>query len=180
MSNREQCVKWGVEAALEFLEKKQEKEKKSRSDRRLRNTKLLLKNYDLLKAHCQSSIYTVQQAGLTERPIDILDDIDRLDKEMYIESIKRSATRTYIIITHIDEMVRIYQAYCETSPRDEDRRRFRVMRAAYFDHVRMDIICEQEHIERSTYFRDTNEILEKLSALIFGIDGLSDVRQRCD
>jgi hypothetical protein len=173
--NKDQIVKLAVETALDFLNKEQERQAKSRHDRRLRNTKLLLRNYYLLKAHCEKSIYSVQQ--LTERPIDILDDIDRLDKDTYIESIKRSATRTHIILTHIDQMMAFYRIYCEASDKPEDARRYRIIKAVYFDEIRIPDICARENIDESTYYRDSRDSIEKLSALIFGIDGLSVVRK---
>jgi len=52
------------------------------------------------------------------------------------------------------------------------------MDAVYLDELKMADVCEREKIDRSTYFRDINEISKKLSSLIFGIDGLSVMRQR--
>jgi len=175
MTSKEQIAKWAAEATLEYLEKQRLKETKSRADRRLRNTRLLLRNYHLLKAHCERSVYSISQS--TERPIDILDDIDALDRSTYIDAIKRSRTRTQIIINHIDTMMDLYRAYCEKSDKPEDFRRYRILKAVYFDQYTIPAVCEMENIDISTYYRDNRDSIEKLSALIFGIDGLSTVRK---
>ncbi|MDR7869138.1 MAG: hypothetical protein RIN56_20310 [Sporomusaceae bacterium] len=173
--NKEDVARIAVEAALDFIEKRQQKEAKSRADRRLRNTRLLLRNYHLLKAHCDCSVYSIRQSA--ERPIDILDDIDALDRSTYIDAIKRSRTRTQIIIDHIDTMMELYLAYCEKSDKPEDLRRYRILKAVYFDRYTIPAVCTMENIDDSTYYRDSRDSIEKLSALIFGIDGLSSMRK---
>lgn len=171
--SKEQIAKWAVEAALEYLDKQRLKQKKSRYDRRLRNTRLLLKNYDLLKSHCDKSVFNLQH--VSENAIDVLDSLDRLDSTAYIESIKRSVTKTYIIINHIDTMLELYDAYCQKSKREEDKRRYRVLTAYYFEGLDMSEIMARENIEERTYYRDNRDAIEKLSALIFGIDSLEDM-----
>jgi len=167
----------GIAAAIKHIEQEKNKEIKSRHSKRLYNTKLLLQNYNVLKDHCENSISNLQEITHTEKAIDILDSLDSSDGT-YIESIKRSTTRTYIILAHIDVMMELYKAYCESSNRPEETRRYRVMQAAYIDDLKMTEVCKQENMDRSTYFRDINEISQKLSGFIFGIDGLSVMRQR--
>ena len=60
----------------------------------------------------------------------------------------------------------------------EDARRYRILHANYFEKVKIADICEDENIDRITYYRDNRESSEMLSALIFGADGLSAMRQR--
>ncbi len=168
------AVETGVNAALDHIERQRRKESKSRHDRRLRNTRLLLKNYQLLKDHCDKAVYTMQQAT-AENAIDILDSLNKYDGDVFIESIKKSRSRTYIILTHVDTMLELYEAYCQKSKREEDPRRYRVLKACYFDNVEMSDIMRLEGIEERTYYRDIRDGCEKLSALIFGVDGLIDM-----
>lgn len=172
------AVEAGVAAAIKHIDQEKTKERKSRQSKRLYNTKLLLDNYNVLKNHCAKSISNLREISPTENAIDILDDLDSLDSGTYIESIKRSTTRTYIILEHINEMIRIYKTICECSDKPEENRRYRVMKAIYLDDLKITKVCEQEKMDRSTYFRDIKEISKKLSPLIFGIDGLSTMRQR--
>lgn len=174
---KDQIIELAVKAALEWQQEQQRKQKKSRYDRRLRNTRLLLKNYRLLKDHCDNSVFNLQQAAEAEagNAIDILDALNKCNGDIYIQSIKNSVSRTKIIINHIEVMLRLYKIYCDMSEKKEDQRRYRVMLAVYFEQTKIDDICKAENIDRRTYFRDTNDACEKLSALIFGFDGLSDV-----
>lgn len=171
------AVEAGVAAAIKHIDQEKTKEVKSRQSKRLYNTKLLLENYNVLKDHCENSISNLRDITPTENAIDILDSLDNSEGS-YIESIKRSTTRTYTILAHIDVMMELYKVYCELSSKPEDARRCRVMKAAYIDDLKITEVCEQEKIDRSTYFRDINEISKKLSGFIFGIDGLSVMRQR--
>lgn len=52
----------GAQAALEAFEKERNKAVKGRYDRRLHNTKLLLRNYRTLKAHCENAIFERSKA----------------------------------------------------------------------------------------------------------------------
>lgn len=171
----------GAKAAMEYLDKKTKEEAKQRRDRRLWNTRLLLKNYTLLKDHCTNAVCSGSlEQPESENAIDILDSINGLDKDMYIESIKRSVARTRIIISHIDVMLKLYRVYCDTSRKPEDIRRYRVIEGTYFQEPKLTIqeICKQEGIDSSTYYRDNRDACTTLGALIFGIDGLSDMRKR--
>ncbi|MDD3157452.1 hypothetical protein [Anaeromusa sp.] len=168
-----------VDATLKALEREKRKQVKSRHDRRLRNTRLLLKNYPLLREHSDQSIYSVKQLDEPANAIDLLDNLENLDNETYIQSIKRSATRTRIILEHIETMTKIYEAYCQGTGKEEDMRRYRTLRARYFDGVSVEQIATDESVDTRTIYRDINAASEKLSALIFGIDGLSAMSETC-
>ncbi|AJQ27519.1 hypothetical protein JBW_02169 [Pelosinus fermentans JBW45] len=67
--DKEQIIKLAAEAAvsaaMNYLAQQRLKEKKSRHDKRLRNTKLLLDNYSLLQDHCvQNVIMRVRKIGI--------------------------------------------------------------------------------------------------------------------
>lgn len=178
--NAQQIIKLageaGARAALETLEKERKKAQKNRHDRRLRNTKLLLRNYRMLSAHCTSAIYDARQV-FEENAIDILDLMEDYlyDEEFYVESIKRSAKRTYIIMAHINEMLKLFEIFCYNSGKPEDERRFRVIHYMYISQDKQlspKEIAKEEGIDDRTVYKDIDAACEKLSALIFGIDGL--------
>lgn len=166
----------GAKAALEALEKERKKAQKNRHDRRLRNTKLLLRNYRMLSAHCKSAIYDERQV-FDENAIDVLDMMEDYlsNEDLYVESIKRSARRTYIIMAHINEMLRLFEIYCYNSGKPEDERRFRAIESLYITDMPLTVkeIAKIESIDERTVYKDIDSACEKLSALIFGIDGLS-------
>ncbi|MDR1630079.1 MAG: hypothetical protein LBS36_07710 [Oscillospiraceae bacterium] len=164
----------GIKAAMEYLEESKTSQQKGRYDRRLRNTRLLLKNYRVFKSHAQGAVYKATQAK--EKAVDILDGLDEFsfDDGLYVESIKKSQQRTIIILKHIEEMLRYYQIDCEQSHKDEEMRRYRIIMDYYIqdDKKSAEEIAEKEHIERRTVYKDINIALKPLSALIFGIDSM--------
>ena len=164
----------GIRAAMEYLTEERKQLKKGRYDRRLRNTRLLLKNYRSFRNYAKNAVYKASQ--LKENAVDILDGLDdySFDDSLYIESIKKSQQRTLIILNHIDEMLRYYKIDCEQSGKDEELRRYRIIVAYYINEQRKSAeqIAEDEHIERRTLYKDINMALKPLSALIFGIDSM--------
>lgn len=169
----------GVNAAKKFMDQETKRKIKSRHDRRLRNTRLLLKHYPMLKEHSEKSVCSIQQLSDPENAIDVLDNLERLDDETYIQAIKRSATRTKIILAHIQEMVGLYEMYCQRSGKDEDLRRYRILWARFFDGKQTAELAAIECVDERTVQRDVKEAVEKLSALIFGIDGLTQMSETC-
>jgi predicted DNA-binding protein YlxM (UPF0122 family) len=177
--NKDQIIKIaveaGVKAAIEHIEKQKAKESRVKRDKRLHNTKLLLRNYNLFKKHCEKSIYKIQQPSQQESANAILDSLDDLDGSAFIESIKKSVTKTYIIIAHIDQMLELYRIYCDQSSKEEDRRRYKIIRSYYFDDVKMSEIAKAESVDERTCYRDITDGCRILGSLMFGLESLTDV-----
>jgi len=171
----EQGIQMGIKAAMDYLAEEREKSRKSRYDRRLHNTRLLLKNYRLFKKHAEGAIYNAKQ--VRESAIDILDGLDdtMLNDNAYVEGIKKSQQRTIVILHHIEEMLNFYRISCEQSGKPEEMRRYRVIMAMYIDDQKITAqqIAENECIENRTIYKDITNAVKPLSALIFGIDGLN-------
>lgn len=164
----------GAKVALETLDKEKKKAQKSRYDKRLRNTKLLLRNYRMFKEHTESAVFEASQ--LDENAIDILDMMweQSSNGEVFVESIKKSVARTRIIMTHVTDMLDLFESYCYRSNKPEDSRRYRVINALYINDNAMTAreIASTEGIDDRTVYKDVDAACEKLSALIFGIDGI--------
>lgn len=164
----------GAKEALKAFEQERKKEQGKRADRRLRNTKLLLRNYHMLKEHAENSVFGRTQ--MEESAIDILDSMMSVyDNEVIIESIKRSATRTAIIVSHIDTMFGLYEAYCNNAPnRDVEMRRYEVVWDMYMADTVLSAkeIADKQHMSKDNVYADLRVATERLSALMFGVDGL--------
>lgn len=164
----------GAKEGLKAFEQERKKEKGKRADRRLRNTKLLLRNYHMLKEHAENSVFGRTQ--MEESAIDILESMMSVyDNEVIIESIKRSATRTAIIVSHIEVMFGLYHSYCEnTSSREIDLRRYEVAWDMYMADKTLSAkeIAEKQNISTRNVYEDIKVATERLSALLFGVDGL--------
>ena len=108
----EKAAAIGAKEAVKTYEQERKKELGKRADRRLRNTKLLLRNYHMLKEHAENSVFGRTQ--MEESAMDILESMMSIyNNEVIIESIKRSATRTAVIVSHIETMFELYAAYCD-------------------------------------------------------------------
>ena len=164
----------GAKEALKTFEQERKKEYSGRADRRLRNTKLLLRNYHMLKEHAEKSVFGRMQ--MEESALDILESMMSMyDNEVIIESIKRSATRTAVIVSHVETMFGLYETYCNNAPnRDIEMRRYEVVWDMYMADSTLSAkeIAEKQHMSRDNVYADLRVATERLTALIFGVDGL--------
>lgn len=165
----------GAREALKIFEQERKKEYSHRVDKRLRNTKLLLRNYHMLKAHAEKSVFGRTQ--MEESAHDILESMMSIyNDEVIIQSIKNSATRTAIIVSHIETMFGLYYSYCDRSTnREIDLRRYNVVRDMYMaeDTLSAKEIAEKQNISKDSVYSDLRVGIERLTALIFGVDGLN-------
>lgn len=170
----ERAAAIGAKEALKVFEQERKKEYSGRSARRLRNTKLLLRNYHMLKEHAENSVFGRTQ--MEESAMDILESMMSMyDNEVIIESIKRSATRTAVIISHIETMFGLYEAYCDKAPnREIEMRRYEVVWDMYMADSTLSAkeIAEKQHMSKDNVYADLRVATERLTALIFGVDGL--------
>lgn len=164
----------GVKAAMDYIEAERNRARKGRQDRRLHNTRLLLKNYRLFKQHTKGAIFRADQAK--EHALDILDGLDGydMDDSLYIESIKKSQQRTLIILSHIDQMLELYKAYCYASSNKEEARRYGVLMAYYIEEPKKSAleIAGIFDIDKRTVYKDIKAAVNPLTTLLFGIDSL--------
>lgn len=170
----EKAAAIGAREALKTFEQERKREYSERADRRLRNTKLLLRNYHMLKEHAENSVFGRIQ--MEESAADILESMMSMyDNKVIIDSIKRSASRTAIIVSHIEVMLGLYESYCEKSAsREVDRRRFGVLWDRYMAEQPLDVkeIAQKYNMSKENVYSDLNVATERVSALIFGVDGL--------
>ncbi|MGD9678414.1 MAG: hypothetical protein AB7V16_08735 [Vulcanibacillus sp.] len=164
----EKVAKIAAETAIEYLEKEKQKNHKYKNDRRLRNTKLLLRNYRNFKDHI-GDVKTELEGLNRLDPNDFFQD-----NELAIESIKRSKERTLALVRFVDQVLLSYRIKCEESGDPVEERRYKIIYSLYISDEKksIDEIVACDFLDRSTVFRDINRAVEALSVLIFGIDGL--------
>lgn len=140
-------------------EKRQEQRKKV-----FHNTRLLLKHYNDLKQHVDNAIDDVKR--LETDSIEI-DDLDR--DELYILSIKRSKSKTLIMIAHIDMAMDILKQkqykLCSVEKYD-------ALEKFFIKELSFEEISEKLNCNERTARRWVNEMIDELSILLFGIDGI--------
>jgi len=168
--DKAEIIRIAIEASKDYDAKQRVKNKKSRFDWRLRNTRLLLKHYNYFRDHVDESIYCSKQLNA----IDDLGDVDDYGININIQSIKKSAQKTSIVLSHVNAMLGLYEIYCiKTGPSEE--RKLRVLKSFYFNQTRMADIAINENVAERTCTRDLFDAINKLSALIFGIDSVHEM-----
>ena len=165
----------GAQEAMKRVEQERKKELGQRTDRRLHNTKLLLRNYRMLKAHAEQSVFSRSQVD--ESAFDILElMMSGRESDYVIDSIKKSAARTAIMVNHVETMLGLYAAYCDKSPnREIEQRRYDVIWYMYISEENLSAgeIAEKQNISKKTVYANLHIAEERLSALFFGVDGLN-------
>lgn len=159
-----------AKTAADTFERAHRKEEKEKIDRRLHNTKLLLRNYRTLKESCANSVYE----KTTENVSDMIEEIMTMkDEKVIIDSIKRSAHRTSLMIEHIDKMLDVFRIYCSKCG-DKEKRQYKVMRAMYITKQKVNVadLSKKFGVSKVTIYDDIKVAEERLSTLFFGIDGL--------
>ena len=131
---RETAQLAALESARAVL-KEQAQRAAGRCDRRLHNTKLLLKNYRMFKKHCTGAVYT-DEAGEhdgseEETALELLDMMLQRDHSVVVDSIRRSCKRTKIMVQHMDNMLDLYRVHCEQSGNDASQRGYRIICGLY-------------------------------------------------
>ncbi|MCR5788636.1 MAG: hypothetical protein K6G83_01995 [Lachnospiraceae bacterium] len=165
----------GAREAMKKLDQERKKEFSKRADRRLYNTRLLLRNYRALKEYAENAIFSRDQMNVSA--MEMLEAfMQGEDTDAKIESIRRSTERTVIMIDHIDSMIGLYEAFCEKS-RDKnlEYRRYEVLRDMYIAEPELspEEIAAKQNMSKQNVYKDLRMALERISALIFGVDGMT-------
>ena len=170
----------GARAAIERIkeemakrERERRRERQELPERRQANVKLLLRNYRTLKAHAENAVY---DAAECESPMEILEDMMQgRDYSVKVESIMRSAARTAVMVEHIDTMLELYRLLCLDKHSPEWERRWRVVDELYIkpDGMTVPEIAEEYGVVAQSIYNDIGIACERITALIFGVDGLA-------
>lgn len=157
-------------------------EKEGRCKRRLRNTKLLLKNYRHFKAHCTGAVYTDEtgehDGSEEESALEILDMMmQRSSATAVVESIRMSCRRTKIIMEHIDKILGLFKTYCLTQKDPAIMRGYKILNALYIADAESTIeeAAESVGVSVRQAYRDRDYAVDCLSVYMFGVDALDNM-----
>lgn len=161
-----------VKQVLTEYNRQQYERLKVKKDRRLRNTRLLLRNYNNFFEHCKNAIYMKEELE-EEDPIEILMESE-FEDDLFINSIKRTSIRTKIILDHIESIMDYYRFKANNSKDEKFIRRLKIIELIYFneENYSYEQLAEMFYVDSRTVSRDVKKAIEELSVLLFGIDGL--------
>lgn len=162
-------VNEGVKKALIQIEKDKEEKKKHKTDMRLRNTKLLLHNYQNFIQHVGNSVYTEKQLSKEELFEELDLDMDEEFTKTQINAILKSKNKTSIILKHINTFLDYYRYKCESSEREDIQRRYKVIKYLYLDENKMtqEKLADFLSCNTKTIRNTRNIAIEELSVLFF-------------
>lgn len=159
----------GAEAAIAKYESERKKQKKLRSDRRLRDTKRLMKHYREIKLHAEDAIAAL--AEMSDEDYDFFQKLMEDDESVDVQAIVTSKARSSVMLAQIDAMLHKYEEISVASHREEDTRRYRILEAMYIldEPFTAAEVAQRENVNERTVYRDIEVACEKMGALLFGI-----------
>lgn len=145
---------------------------KAFKDRRLRNTKLLLRNYRMLKKGCEEAVWNREVAKRASEELDIL-MLMKGDDRCVVDAIRQSSEKTAVILAHVDRMIEVYKSFCYAHG-DREKRRYRAVQIVYLNvtKLKMSEAAAKLGVTLPTLYSDLAVAEESLASLIFGVDGL--------
>jgi len=159
-------------AAVEALKIQKNEERERAKKNRFRNTELLLKNYLNLIKH-----FELSQDKASEGLIEAfsIEDID--DEDVIIQAIRRSRMRTLVMVMQIE--VSLVELRTKMIDKGQPEK-YLVIENLYLDPVkqsmpwmeRVRIIAAEIHCSEKSVSRWKNDMIEELSIMVFGVDGL--------
>ena len=95
------------------------------------------------------------------------------EDKVIVDSIRRSASKTAIMIEHIDKMLDIYRIYCSKYS-EREKRQYKVIRMLYISKQKSTVteIAKKFNVSKVTIYDDIKIAEERLTSLFFGVDGL--------
>lgn len=142
-----------------------------RYDKKLHNSKLLLRNYKRFKVHCTEAQITATQL-VDKELLDMIKEGEQAEDTVYINSIMRTKERTAIMLNHIKRVLEFYMYTAENSNDEQLKRRAKVIQYKYIKGQKDEEIADKLHIHPRTVGKDIDKAVPELSPLLFGIDGV--------
>ncbi|MDY7243248.1 hypothetical protein [Halalkalibacterium halodurans] len=157
-----------AKAAIKEYEQQKQEEHRKRHDNRLRNIKLLLKNYRKFKKHYEEAKEDIPK--LTEAL-----ELDELsESDFKIQSILANRKRTAAMIVYIDRMLEIYREECERAIYPEEQRRYQIIHDLYLSGEKKSAeeVARGHFLNRRTVYKEVDKACKALAVLMFGVDGV--------
>lgn len=166
----------GIKKGIEQAKNEERLRGKITYDTRIKNTRLLLKNYRNFVKACKQATFTEKELE-TATVEEVLDKLfcQSYDEVTVVQSILTSKKRTEIILTHIERIINFYIFEAEQSKNDEKIRKAHILNDLYVEgkyKPKINAMSEKYHISERQIRRDANSAIEEIAVLMFGIDGI--------
>lgn len=155
-----------IKAVREAIKEFDEKKKLEQKDKRLHNTRLLMRHYNVLKDH-------VEKVDDKNYKYNILEDLDETDIAMrdkiWLESMFRTKIRTMKMLAYIDSaLVVLKEKYIKNC----EEYKFKAFELCYFKELSNEEIMSKLNCGKNSPKKWTEMVMQDLSLLLWGIDAL--------
>lgn len=166
----------GIKQGLEQARNEKKLKEKITYDTKLKNTRLLLKNYRKFISACKQATFTEKELE-SATVEEILDKLycSTYDEVTVVQSILASKKRTEIILEHIKRIIKFYLYEADQSKNEEKKRKAHILNDLYVVgeyKPKINMMSEKYHISERQIRRDANSAIEEIAVLMFGIDGI--------
>lgn len=154
-----------INKAVKEAIREYDKEKRmSQRDKRLHNTRLLMKNYNRLKEHVENVNDDIEKAN---EKIKL--DFDSKDDEIWITSIIRTKLRTMKMMAYIDSALKILE---NKFNQDCEDYKYKAFKFHYMGNKTNEEIQEILGCGKNSPKKWSDSVMEELSLLLWGIEAL--------
>lgn len=166
----------GIKKGIEQARNEERLKEKITYDTRIKNTRLLLKNYRNFVKACKQATFTEKELE-TATVEEVLDKLfcESYDEVTVVQSILTSKKRTEIILTHVKRIINFYLFEADQSKNEEKWRKAHILNDLYVVgkyKPKIYSLSEKYHISERQIRRDANSAIEEIAVLMFGIDGI--------
>ena len=159
-------------AAIEALKLQKDDERMRIRKNRFHNTELLLKHYLALVEH-----FEIAQDKASEEDMEAYNFEEADMEDIIIQAIRRSRVRTLIMVMQIEICLEKLRVKMINRGQPE---KYAVIEKMYLDPTkssmplteRKQIVAAEIHCGETSVWKWRNEMIDELSVLLFGIDGL--------
>lgn len=157
-----------AEAVIKEQKKHERKQESSAKDWRLRNTKLLLRHYRWLEAHCDEIM----------EDLEAYEDIIFDPEELNLKALMKYKAKTKRMMSYFDATWGSYKQFC-VDKGGANFRRYQVLEKLYIlpEPMKKVELAELMNLDERTIRRDESKAIQELSVFLFGIDSLTDLEQ---
>lgn len=147
------------EAALEAIKEIMFQKK----DKRLHNTRLLMKNYNNLKEHINS------KESDEKIVIKIDEELELKSDYIWLESVVRSKTRTAKMMKYVDDKIDFLEKRYKEK---QEYEKFKAFELYFINEMTNEEIQEELNCSKNIPKKWTDIIVKELSVLLWGIDAI--------
>lgn len=161
--------KTAAEQTLAFHEKANEEVRQKEKDKRLHNTKLLLKHYQELKLYTSKTKEKKADDKLAQEDKKITATITFAEDEDIISSIKATTKRTVAMIRYIDNALETLEFMYKQEKNERD---FNILKKRYIEGCSIQTLAELYALNDRSIYKALDGVVDRLSVLLFGIYGI--------